>query len=68
MTFSCGALGSATVIKDQGGQLFRDYTYIVIRQELGPENGYLALLLDLGIVEFVFFMVPLIAGLRNALR
>ncbi len=52
----------------QGGQLFRDYTYIVMGQELGPENGYLALLLDLGIVGFVFFMVPLIAGLRNALR
>jgi len=50
-----------------GGPDFAHFTENVFGEILGPENGYLALLLDLGIVGFVFYMVPLILGMRNAI-
>ncbi|MDI9848771.1 O-antigen ligase [Rhodoblastus sp. 17X3] len=49
-----------------GGQEFRDYTFKMANEELGPENGYLGIWLDLGIFGLIFFLIPLFFGIRNA--
>jgi exopolysaccharide production protein ExoQ len=50
------------------GARFADYTIQFFGEPLGPENGYLGIVLDLGVFGLIFFLAPLILGLRNAVN
>jgi exopolysaccharide production protein ExoQ len=52
-----------------GGLNFLNVVSLLTGQPIpGPENGYLTILLDLGIVGFLLFFVPIIVAFHNAVE
>lgn len=48
-----------------GGSGFTDRTFVMFGATLGPESGYLSLLLDMGMIGAVLFAIPNLVAIRN---
>lgn len=48
-----------------GGSGFTERTFVMFGATLGPESGYLSLLLDMGVIGAVLFAIPNLVAIRN---
>lgn len=48
-----------------GGAAFNDHLFNMTGQVLSPESAYWSMLLDLGVVGFALFLIPLLIAIRN---